>query len=336
MEFVRVGNPGNLPNTTWGTWRAIPFQIIQGGAVGYTYDIAKYEVSRIMVAKVNAESFAAINMQDLSGLGGNGLNRPATGLNWYDAAKFVNELNLAQGYRPAYKFRVGDAVPILYQWELGDIGYNAANPLRNSTAKYAIASSDEWYKAAFYSPSKAAYNKYPQPDDGLGDPPPPTPIDGAVWGGAVYGGQIGPADVNNAGVLSAYGTMGLGGKAYEWTESGGRVEGGWWGSAVGTFDLDLGHWEFEYANGVSVPKWVFGDPITRYAIDLDYRVAQETSDTLLQLGGLELDLSDKTYATGFRVVSLNVPLTGGIPEPSALSLLAIGLGGLAMMRLRRS
>ena len=336
MEFVRVGNPGNLPNTTWGTWRAIPFQIIQGGAVGYTYDIAKYEVSRIMVAKVNAESFAAINMQDLSGLGGNGLNRPATGLNWYDAAKFVNELNLAQGYRPAYKFRVGDAVPILYQWELGDIGYNAANPLRNSTAKYAIASSDEWYKAAFYSPSKAAYNKYPQPDDGLGDPPPPTPIDGAVWGGAVYGGQIGPADVNNAGVLSAYGTMGQGGNAYEWTESGGRVEGGWWGSAVGTFDLDLGHWEFESVSGVVVPKWVFGDPITRYAIDLDYRVAQETSDTLLQLGGLELDLSDKTYATGFRVVSLNVPLTGGIPEPSALSLLAIGLGGLAMMRLRRS
>ena len=334
MEFVRVGNPGNLPNTTWGTWRAIPFQIIQGGAVGYTYDIAKYEVSRIMVAKVNAESFAAINMQDLSGLGGNGLNRPATGLNWYDAAKFVNELNLAQGYRPAYKFRVGDAVPILYQWELGDIGYNAANPLRNSTAKYAIASSDEWYKAAFYSPSKAAYNKYPQPDDGLGDPPPPTPIDGAVWGGAVYGGQIGPADVNNAGVLSAYGTMGQGGNAYEWTESGGRVEGGWWGSAVGTFDLDLGHWEFESVSGVVVPKWVFGDPITRYAIDLDYRVAQETSDTLLQLGGLELDLSDKTYATGFRVVSLNVPLTGGIPEPSALSLLAVGLGGLAMMRRR--
>jgi hypothetical protein len=130
--------------------------------------------------------------------------------------------------------------------------------------------------------------------------------------------------------------MGQGGKAYEWTESGGRVAGGWWGSAVGTFDLDLGHWEFESVSGVVVPKWVFGDPITRYAIDLDYRVAQETSDTLLQLGGLELDLSDKTYATGFRVVSLNVPLSGGIPEPSALSLLAVGLGGLAMIRRRRS
>jgi hypothetical protein len=177
MEFVRVGNPGNLAKETvhWGQSFFYPDYINQGGAVGYTYDIGKTEVSRIMVAKVNAESFAAINMQDLSGLGGNGLNRPATGLNWYDAAKFVNELNLAQGYRPAYK-TTGYTVPFLSEWQPGEAGYNAANPLRNSTAKYAIASSDEWYKAAFYSPTKAAYNFYPKPDDGIDGAPPPTPV----------------------------------------------------------------------------------------------------------------------------------------------------------------
>jgi len=333
MEFVRVGNPGNLAKETahWGKSFFYPDYINQGGAVGYTYDIAKTEVSRIMVAKVNAESFAAINMQDLSSLGGNGPNRPATGLSWYDAAKFVNELNLAQGYRPAYKFRVGDPVPILYQWESGDIGYNAANPLRNSTAKYAIASSDEWYKAAFYSPTKAAYNFYPQPDDGIDGAPPPTPVAGGTLG-AVYG-QTGPADVNNAGGLSAYGTMGQGGNAYEWTESGGRVEGGWWGSEISTNDWK-GHWESLEESGF--PIWVVDQEITRYAQDLDYFVAPELSDSLEQLGGLVLDLNDKTYATGFRVVSLNVPLTGGIPEPSALSLLAVGLGGLAVIRRRRS
>jgi hypothetical protein len=333
MEFVRVGNPGNLAKETahWGKSLFYPDYINQGGAVGYTYDIGKTEVSRIMVAKVNAESFAAINMQDLSSLGGNGPNRPATGLSWYDAAKFVNELNLAQGYRPAYKFRVGDAVPILYQWESGDIGYNAANPLRNSTAKYAIASSDEWYKAAFYSPTKAAYNFYPQPDDGIDGAPPPTPVAGGTLG-AVYG-QTGPADVNNAGGLSAYGTMGQGGNAYEWTESGGRVEGGWWGSEISTNDWK-GHWESHEESGF--PIWIVDQEITRYAQDLDYFVAPELSDSLEQLGGLVLDLNDKTYATGFRVVSLNVPLTGGIPEPSALSLFAVGLCGLAMMRRRRS
>ena len=338
MEFVRVGNPGNLANTTKDMiYHAAPAytDLIQGGAVGYTYDIGKTEVSRVMVEKVNAETGLSglITMQDLSGLGGNGPNRPATGLSWYDAAKFVNELNLAQGYRPAYK-TTGYTVPFLSEWQPGEAGYNAANPLRNSTAKYFIASSDEWYKAAFYSPSKADYNLYPQPDADI-TLPPPTPVAGGTVG-AVYG-QAGPADVNNAGGLSAYGTVGQGGNAWEWTESGGRVEGGWWGSEIITYDFDYtGGYQTQIINNTPVVVYVNGDWVPYYARDLDYYVAQEETDSLQQLGGLVLDLNDKTYATGFRVVSLNVPLTGGIPEPSALSLLAIGLGGLAMMRLRRS
>ena len=332
MEFVRVGNPGNLAKETvhWGQSFLYPDYIHQGGAVGYTYDIGKTEVSRIMVEKVNAESFDKITMQDLSGLGGNGPNRPATGLSFYDAASFVNELNRNQGYGIAYK-TTGYTVPFLSEWQPGEAGYNAANPLRNSTAKYFIASSDEWYKAAFYSPTKAAYNFYPQPDDGIDGAPPPTPVAGGTVG-AVYG-QTGPADVNNAGVLSAYGTMGQGGNAWEWTESGGRVEGGWWGSEISTNDWK-GHWESHEESGF--PIWVVDQEITRYAQDLDYFVAPELSDSLQQLGGLVLDLNDKTYATGFRVVSVNGPLTGGIPEPSAFSLCAVGLGALAMLRRRRS
>jgi formylglycine-generating enzyme required for sulfatase activity len=336
MEFVRVANPGNLPNTTKDyIYHAAPAytDLIQGGAVGYTYDIAKTEVSRIMVEKVNAESFDQITMQDLSGLGGNGPNRPATGLSWYDAAKFVNELNLAQGKGIAYK-TTGYTVPILSEWQPGEVGYNAANPLRNSTAKYFIASSDEWYKAAFYSPTKAAYNFFPQPDVDI-TLPPPTPVAGGTVG-AVYG-QTGPADVNNAGGSSAYGTVGQGGNAYEWTESGGRVEGGWWGSEISTNDFDYtGGYQTQTINNTPVVVYVNGDWVPYYARDLDYYVAQEETDSLQQMGGLVLDLNDKTYATGFRVVSVNVPLTGGIPEPSALSLLAVGLGGLAMIRRRRS
>lgn len=336
MEFVRVGNDGNLANTTKDMiYHAAPAytDLIQGGAVGYTYDIGKTEVSRIMVEKVNAESFDKITMQDLSGLGGNGPNRPATGLSWYDAAKFVNELNRNQGYGIAYK-TTGYTVPILSEWQPGEAGYNAANPLRNSTAKYFIASSDEWYKAAFYSPTKAAYNLYPQPDVNILAPP-PTPVAGGTVG-AVYG-QAGPADVNNAGVLSDYGTMGQGGNAYEWTESGGRVEGGWWGSEIITYDFDYtGGYQWQMSGNTLVLEYVNGDWVPYYARDLDYYVAQEQTESLKQMGGLVLDLNDKTYATGFRVVSVNVPLTGGIPEPSALSLLAVGLGGLAVIRHRRS
>ena len=337
MEFVRVANPRNLAKETvhWGQSLFYPDYINQGGAVGYTYDIGKTEVSRVMVEKVNAETGLSglITMQDLSGLGGNGPNRPATGLSWYDAAKFVNELNLAQGYRPAYK-TTGYTVPFLSEWQPGEAGYNAANPLRNSTAKYFIASSDEWYKAAFYSPSKADYNLYPQPDADI-TLPPPTPVAGGTVG-AVYG-QAGPADVNNAGGLSAYGTVGQGGNAWEWTESGGRVEGGWWGSEIITYDFDYtGGYQTQMINNTPVVVYVNGDWVPYYARDLDYYVAQEQTESLQQMGGLVLDLNDKTYATGFRVVSVNVPLTGGIPEPSAVSLLAVGLGGLAMMRRRRS
>ena len=334
MEFVRVGNPGNLANTTKDyIYHAAPAytDLIQGGAVGYTYDIGKTEVSRVMVEKVNAETGLSglITMQDLSGLGGNGPNRPATGLSWYDAAKFVNELNLAQGYRPAYK-TTGYTVPFLSEWQPGEAGYNAANPLRNSTAKYFIASSDEWYKAAFYSPSKADYNLYPQPDADI-TLPPPTPVAGGTVG-AVYG-QAGPADVNNAGGLSAYGTVGQGGNAWEWTESGGRVEGGWWGSEIITYDFDYtGGYQWQMSGNKLELVYVNGDWVPYYARDLDYHVAQEETDSLKQMGGLVLDLNDKTSATGFRVVSLNVPLTGGIPEPSAVSLLAVGLGGLALVR----
>ena len=334
MEFVRVGNPGNLANTTKDMiYHAAPAytDLIQGGAVGYTYDIGKTEVSRVMVEKVNAETGLSglITMQDLSGLGGNGPNRPATGLSWYDAAKFVNELNLAQGYRPAYK-TTGYTVPFLSEWQPGEAGYNAANPLRNSTAKYFIASSDEWYKAAFYSPSKADYNLYPQPDADI-TLPPPTPVAGGTVG-AVYG-QAGPADVNNAGGLSAYGTVGQGGNAWEWTESGGRVEGGWWGSEIITYDFDYtGGYQWQMSGNKLELVYVNGDWVPYYARDLDYHVAQEETDSLKQMGGLVLDLNDKTYATGFRVVSLNVPLTGEIPEPSAVSLLAVGLGGLALVR----
>ena len=334
MEFVRVGNPGNLANTTKDMiYHAAPAytDLIQGGAVGYTYDIGKTEVSRVMVEKVNAETGLSglITMQDLSGLGGNGPNRPATGLSWYDAAKFVNELNLAQGYRPAYK-TTGYTVPFLSEWQPGEAGYNAANPLRNSTAKYFIASSDEWYKAAFYSPSKADYNLYPQPDADI-TLPPPTPVAGGTVG-AVYG-QTGPADVNNAGGLSAYGTVGQGGNAWEWTESGGRVEGGWWGSEIITYDFDYtGGYQWQMSGNKLELVYVNGDWVPYYARDLDYHVAQEETDSLKQMGGLVLDLNDKTSATGFRVVSLNVPLTGGIPEPSAVSLLAVGLGGLALVR----
>ena len=46
MEFVPIGNPGNADDTTGNPNPA--------GAVGYNYGINKFEVSRDMITKYNA------------------------------------------------------------------------------------------------------------------------------------------------------------------------------------------------------------------------------------------------------------------------------------------
>jgi hypothetical protein len=99
MTFVPIGNPGNAPDTTGSPNPA--------GSVGYHYNMGKYEVSRDMINKANAAGGLGITLQDMVGIGiptGNGANRPATGVSWNEAARYVNWLNTSQGYSPAYKF----------------------------------------------------------------------------------------------------------------------------------------------------------------------------------------------------------------------------------------
>ncbi len=87
MEFVPIGQPGNAADTTGNPNPA--------GAVGYTFATGKFEVSRDMITKANAAGGLTITLADLSSFGGNGVNRPATGLTWFEAATFVNWLEYA-------------------------------------------------------------------------------------------------------------------------------------------------------------------------------------------------------------------------------------------------
>ena len=107
MEFVPIGNPGNSADTTGSPNPA--------SAVSYSYNMGKYEVSRDMVTKASTESNLAITLQDMTTAGGNGVNRPATGVTWNEAARFVNWLNTSQGHQAAYKFTT----------QPGGGGYNA-------------------------------------------------------------------------------------------------------------------------------------------------------------------------------------------------------------------
>ena len=204
MEFVTIGNPNNAADTTGSPNPA--------GSVAYIYNIGKNEVSRDQITKANALGSLGITMSDMSNNGGNGVNRPATGFGWYQAAKYVNWLNTSTGGTAAYKFS-GSTFQL---WSSTDAGYNANNMFRNSLAKYWIASSNEWYKAA-YGNLDGTWNNYPTGSNSL----PTSVVGGTVANTAVYAvsGSIGPADITNAGGLSPYETVAQGGDVWEWNET---------------------------------------------------------------------------------------------------------------------
>jgi len=286
IEFVTIGNPGNAGDTLGPLGVQYGFAF---GAVNYTYNIGKYEVSREMIDKANLSEELEVTMYDMTRYGGNGSNRPATGISWYEAAKFVNYLNVSSGNAAAYKF---DSNGIFQLWVQGEAGYNENNQSRNSLAKYFLPSSAEWHKAAFGSPSGDWY-KYP-----TGSNSAPIPVaSGTDANTAVYlqNNDAGPADVTNAGGLSLWGTMGQAGNVIEWTETGPDME------------------RVTTAGGA----WPGNGGVTDFPIDTSYI-----------FDGLNQRDDDQNPYYGFRVAM--------VPEPSAFSLLAIGLGGLTMMRRRRS
>ena len=283
MEFVTIGNPGNVADTTGSPNPA--------GSVAYTYNIGKYEVSRGQIDKANTAGGLGITMYDMSSYGGNGLLKPATGVSLYEAAKYVNWLNTSTGGTAAYKF---DGSGTFQLWSSTDAGYNANNMFRNSLAKYVIASSNEWYKGA-YGKADGSWSNFTNGTDIA-----PTAVAGGTAANtAVYGqsASTGPADITNAGGLSAYGTMGQGGNVWEWNET---AYDGTNNTAGENREVRGGSWVNGYGSGGLVASFRdVGNP--SYHNYGDY---------------------------GFRVAS--------VPEPSALSLLAVGLGALTMMRRRRS
>jgi formylglycine-generating enzyme required for sulfatase activity len=277
MEFVTIGNPGNAPDTTGDPNPA--------GAVAYSYDIGKFEVSEDMITKFNASQSLQITKDT------RGANKPATSVSWNEAARFVNWLNTSTGNPAAYKFTTGGVNDNIARWTSAEAGFDASNPYRNSLAKYVLPSYNEWYKAAYYNPNDSTYYDFAN-----GSNTAPTAVaSGTTAGTAVYGGQSGPADVDQAGGLSPYGVMGLNGNVFEWEESSGDllnnsgssdrgIRGGQWGLASSLLSSSFRISDF--------PGYDYGD------------------------------------ALGFRVASLSSSPAAAVPEPGTLLLgTLLGLGG---------
>lgn len=187
----------------------------KGVTAFFTYDIGKFEVSEDMITKYNANYGTSNNLVITKDT--RGTDKPATSITWNEAARFVNWLNTSTGNQAAYKFTTTGVNDIIVLWSSVDAGYNANNQYRNSLANYFLPSYNERYKAVFYDPSKTGYWNYTIGSDSA----PAAVTSGTLVDTAVYSHACaqGPADVTQAGGLSAFGVMGLGGNVWEWEES---------------------------------------------------------------------------------------------------------------------
>jgi hypothetical protein len=287
MEFVTIGNTNNLADTT-----GIPNP---AGAVGYEYGLGKFEVSEDMITKFNASQSLQITKDT------RGTAKPATGVSWNEAARFVNWLNTSTGNQAAYKFADGSAVNDDIQlWTSGDAGYDVNNKYRNSLAKYVLPSYNEWYKAAYYNPNNSTYYNFPNGSDTR----PTAVISGIASNTAVYtqsgeASPSGPADVNLAGGLSPYGVMGLGGNVFEWEES----------------SFDLANSSGSSSRGARGGDWNAGSSNLSSSSRASFSSKAEDGDNFV----------------GFRVARLSSD--AAIPEPSMMVIgMVFGLGGLAAKR----
>jgi formylglycine-generating enzyme required for sulfatase activity len=293
IDFVTIGNPGNTADTS-GTPNP-------AGAVGYSYNLGKYEVSRDLITKANAAGGLGITMADMSayvgglGHGGNYAGAAATGITWNEAARFVNWLNTSRGYQAAYNFTTSGANDNIALWGAGQ--YSGSNQFRHKDAIFVLPSVEEWYKGAYGSSSGAWYDY----TTGSNIAPTKTVI-GTTAGSAIYGYSLlqGPTDVTLAGGLSAYGTIGQGGNVWEWNETaydgvndsaseGRTIRGGAWTSTAE-----------ELASTVSLP---FGNGP--------------------KVSGINTPRNDY----GFRVAM--------VPEPSTYALFGIGAIGMLMVLRRK-
>jgi sulfatase modifying factor 1 len=220
MEFVTVGNTRNSgeqsrllindPDTTYY------------GAVDYAYRIGKYEVTKNQWDLVSSISG---DLLDNPGVWVG--EQPVASISWHETAMFCNWLTSGDVTKGAYAIDNSGLVT----------GVDRDSAISNHGTVYVIPTENEWYKAAYYDGDENTYYNYPTGPDGVPDG---IGLVGDDTFDAVFldeRNQGHPNNMDDAGELSSYGTMGQGGNLWEWTEttvgSSYVLRGGGYGSVLG-------------------------------------------------------------------------------------------------------
>jgi formylglycine-generating enzyme len=238
LEFVTIGNAGNADDAGAGGGSYFSSY----GGVSYGYRMGTYEISQDAITKATAGGLASVTAGAWPG------SQPAANMTWFEAAAFVNWLNDQR--TPGLKAYNLTGVTALTPWASGDAWQaGGVNLYRHKDAYYFLPSEDEWYKAAYHQNTGVNADYW---DYATGSNTIPTAVaSGTTAGTAVYANATSsPAEVNNAGGLSAYGTMGQNGNVYEWAESAydginnssseaRAFRGGFWGETEGDLRSSL-------------------------------------------------------------------------------------------------
>jgi formylglycine-generating enzyme required for sulfatase activity len=252
VDTVNVGDAGNPPDDTPGTGF---------GAVSYDYAIGKYEitvsqyltflnaVASVTTAKpwledlwvcdmrsrpskyecgtkeyvtpglinrtgsgTSADPYVYTEVPDTT-LGASSGQRAILNISWFSAARFANWVH--------------NGATNTASTETGAYTLNGATRgvfTKNADAKWWIPSEDEWYKAAYYDPTKPGVNKYwkyPTRSDELpAQEAPPGSKNAANYNSpaALEGHRITPVGAY-ANSLSFYGTYDQAGLLWEWNDA---------------------------------------------------------------------------------------------------------------------